>query len=132
MPVSVSWKGWNMETVVYNKQIWISIPLKYSELTFHITKSWKKKKILAWPWYNHNIQPALQLWILPNLKLEGKILIFKTLVLSKITFQIFKSSISKSHYNWPNHIMSELEKKQKDFGEILFQNLKRIPFVMIK
>ena len=36
-----------------------------------------------------NVQHVLKLWKLRNLTLEGKILIFKTLALSKIIFQAF-------------------------------------------
>ena len=36
-----------------------------------------------------NIQRVLKLWKLRNFTLEGKTLFFKTLVLSKIIFQVF-------------------------------------------
>ena len=36
-----------------------------------------------------NIQRVLKLWKLRNFSLEGKILFLKTLVLSKIIFQVF-------------------------------------------
>ena len=45
-----------------------------------------------------NIQCLLQLWRLPNLKLEGKVSIFTILASSKNIFQIFKSPM-------PNQIM---------------------------
>ena len=40
-----------------------------------------------------NIQRVLKLWKLRNLTLEGKILTFKTLALSKIIFQVFVTPI---------------------------------------
>ena len=55
-----------------------------------------------------NIQPVLNLWKLRNLTLEGKVLIFKTLALSKIIFQVFVTPI-------PNYVVTELEKIQKSF-----------------
>ena len=59
-----------------------------------------------------NIQHVLKLWKLQNLILEGKILIFKTLALSKIIFQAFVIPI-------PIYVVTELEKVQKSF---LWQN----------
>ena len=55
-----------------------------------------------------NIQRVLKLWKLRNLTLEGKILIFKTLALSKIIFQAFVTPT-------PNYLVTELEKMQKSF-----------------
>ena len=55
-----------------------------------------------------NIQRVLKLWKLRNLTLEGKILIFKTLALSKIIFQAFVTPI-------PIYVVTELEKIQKSF-----------------
>ena len=55
-----------------------------------------------------NIQRALKLWKLRILTLERKILIFKTLALSKIVFQAFATSM-------PNYVVTELEKIQKSF-----------------
>ena len=59
-----------------------------------------------------NIQRVLKLWKIRNLNLEGKILIFKTLALSKITFQAFVTPI-------PIYIVTELEKIQKS---VLWEN----------
>ena len=59
-----------------------------------------------------NIQRVLKLWKLQNLTLEGKILIFKTLALSKIIFQAFVIPI-------PIYVVTEIEKVQKSF---LWQN----------
>ena len=42
-----------------------------------------------------NTQRVLKLWKLRNLTLEGKILIFKTLTLSKIIFQAFVTELEK-------------------------------------
>ena len=53
-----------------------------------------------------NIQRVLKLWKLRNLTLEGKILIFKTLALSKIIFQAFVTPI-------PSYVVTEQEKMQK-------------------
>ena len=55
-----------------------------------------------------NIQPVLKLWKLRNLTLEGKILIFKTLALSKIIFQEIVIPI-------PIYLVTELEKILKTF-----------------
>ena len=55
-----------------------------------------------------NIQPVLKLSKLRNLTLEGKILIFKTLALSKINFQAFVTLI-------PICVVTELQKIQKSF-----------------
>ena len=55
-----------------------------------------------------NIQRILKLWKLRNLTLEGKILIFKTLAISKIIFQAFITPI-------PIYVVTELEKIQKSF-----------------
>ena len=55
-----------------------------------------------------NIQRVLKLWKLRNFTLEGKILIFKTLALSKIIFQAFVTPI-------PIYVVTELEKIQKSF-----------------
>ena len=55
-----------------------------------------------------NIQHVLKLWKLQNLTLEGKILIFKTLALSKIIFQAFVTPILI-------YVVTELEKIQKSF-----------------
>ena len=55
-----------------------------------------------------NIQCVLKLWKLRNLTLEGKILIFKTLILLKNIFQAFVTLI-------PNYLVTELEKIQTSF-----------------
>ena len=55
-----------------------------------------------------NFQRVLKLWKLRNLTLEGRILIFKTLALSKIIFQVFVAPISI-------YVVTELEKIQKSF-----------------
>ena len=55
-----------------------------------------------------NTQRVLKLQKLPNLTLEGKILIFKTFAFSKIIFQAFVTPI-------PIYLVIELEKIQKSF-----------------
>ena len=55
-----------------------------------------------------NTQRVLKLWKLRNLTVEGKVLIFKTLALSKIIFQAFVTPI-------PIYVVTELEKIQKSF-----------------
>ena len=64
-----------------------------------------------------NIQRVLKLWKLGNLTLEGKILTFKTLALSKIIFQAFVTPI-------PIYVVTELQKIQKKFfmGKFNFKN----------
>ena len=55
-----------------------------------------------------NIQRVLKLWKLQNLTLEGKILIFKILALSKIIFQVLVTLMT-------NYVVTELEKIQKSY-----------------
>ena len=55
-----------------------------------------------------NIQRARKTWKLRSLALEGKIVIFKTLAISKIVFQSLTTPV-------PRHIVNELEKIQKPF-----------------
>ena len=65
------------------------------------------------------------LWKLRNLILEGKILIFKILALSKIIFQALVTPI-------PIYVVTELEKIQKSFyGKIQLQKLSTMHSVMI-
>ena len=60
-----------------------------------------------------NIERILKMWRQRNLTLVGKIIIFKTLVLSKITFLAQVLEI-------PNQIIDTLQKIQKDFLRNLF------------
>ena len=55
-----------------------------------------------------NIQRILKIWKMRNLTLGGKIVIFKTLVISKIVFQSLVTPVSR-------HIVNGLEKIQKAF-----------------
>ena len=55
-----------------------------------------------------NIQRVLKIWKMRNLTLEGKIVIFQTLAISKIVFQSLVTPI-------PRHIINELEKVQNAF-----------------
>ena len=55
-----------------------------------------------------NIQRVLKLWKLKSLTLEGKIFIFKSLVLLKIIFQAFVTPT-------PNYVFPELGKIRKHF-----------------
>ena len=55
-----------------------------------------------------NIQWVLKIWKIRNLTLEGKIVIFKTIVVSKIVFQSLIIPV-------PRDIVNELEKIQKAF-----------------
>ena len=55
-----------------------------------------------------NIQRVLKIWKMGNLTLEGKIVIFKTLAISKIVFQSLLTPT-------PRHIVNEFEKIQKAF-----------------
>ena len=65
----------------------------------------EKKKILE---SITKIQNVLKVWRMRRLTLEGKIIVFKTLAISKI---VFLSLISKV----PTEIISELERIQKTF-----------------
>ena len=53
-----------------------------------------------------NIQRVLKVWKIRNLTLEDKIVVLKTLAISKIVFQFLITTI-------PRHIINELEKIQK-------------------
>ena len=55
-----------------------------------------------------SIQRVLKIWKMRNLTLEGKIVIFKTLAISKIVFQSLITPV-------PRHVVNELEKIQKTF-----------------
>ena len=55
-----------------------------------------------------DLQRVLKIWKLRNLTLKGKIVIFKTISISKIVFQAFVTAA-------PKHIVNELKKIQKDF-----------------
>ena len=60
-----------------------------------------------------DMQRVLKIWKMRRFTLEGKIVIFKTIVISKIVFQVFIITA-------PKHIVSELKKIQKAFfGKIL-------------
>ena len=72
-----------------------------------------------------NIQRVFKLWKLRNLTLQGKILIFKTLTLSKIIFQAFLIPI-------PIYLVLNYKKLEKLFnGKIQRLKLSTIHFVMI-
>ena len=60
-----------------------------------------------------NLQSVLKIWKMRSLTLEGKIVIFKTLLISKIAFQSMTTPI-------PKHIVNELEKIHK---ALLWKNL---------
>ena len=51
---------------------------------------------------------VLKIWKMRRLTLEGKIVIFKTIAISKIVFQAFITTV-------PKHIVNELKKIQKAF-----------------
>ena len=55
-----------------------------------------------------NIQRVLKIWKIRNLTLESKIVIFKTLAVSKIVFQSMITPV-------PRHIVNELKRTQKAF-----------------
>ena len=55
-----------------------------------------------------DIQRVLKIWKMRNLTLEKKIVIFKTIAISKIVFQSFITTV-------PKHIVNKLEKIQKTF-----------------
>ena len=55
-----------------------------------------------------NIQGVLNLWRMRNLTLEGRIVVFKTLAISKIVFLALLTRI-------PHQVVKELEKIQKSF-----------------
>ena len=55
-----------------------------------------------------DMQRVLKIWKMRRLTLEGKIVIFKTIAISKIVFQAFIATV-------PKHIASELKKIQKAF-----------------
>ena len=55
-----------------------------------------------------DMQRVLKIWKMRRLTLEGKIVIFKTIAISKIVFQAFITTV-------PKHIINELKKIQKVF-----------------
>ena len=54
------------------------------------------------------MQRVLKIWKMRRLRLEGKIVIFKTIAMSKIVFQTFVTTV-------PNDIVNELKKIEKAF-----------------
>ena len=64
-----------------------------------------------------NVQYVSQLWKLRGLALEEKILIFKTLALSEIIFQIFYQYLT-TNYNWTTE-----NAEKRFYGGIPLQNL---------
>ena len=54
------------------------------------------------------MERVLQIWKMRRLALEGKIVIFKTIAISKIVFQAFITTV-------PKHIFNELKKIQNAF-----------------
>ena len=63
-----------------------------------------------------NIQGVLNLWRMRNLTLEGRIVVFKTLAISKIVFLAIFTKI-------PYQVVKELERKYKNlfFGKTLLR-----------
>ena len=59
-----------------------------------------------------DMQRVLKIWKIRKLTLEGKIVIFKTIAISKIVFQAFITTV-------PKHIVNELKKIQKAFFGIV-------------
>ena len=85
----------------------MKIPLKYSELLEKLEEKQLEndenfKKYIA------KIENALKLWRARNLSLEGKITVFKSLALSKITYLALVKTI-------PPSIIDQLNKTQKNF-----------------
>ena len=56
-----------------------------------------------------NIQGVLNLWRMRNLTLEGRMVVFKTLTVSK---KVFRALLTKI----PNQVVIDLEKKTKIFS----------------
>ena len=54
------------------------------------------------------MQQVLKIWKMRKLTLEGKIVIFKTIAISKTVFQAFITTA-------PKHIVNELKRIQKAF-----------------
>ena len=54
------------------------------------------------------MQQVLKIWKMRKLTLEGKIVIFKTIAISKTVFQAFITTV-------PKHIVNELKRIQKAF-----------------
>ena len=81
-------------------------PLKILGTYFSYNEKLKEKK----KFYNiiTDIQRVLKVWKMRKLALEGKIVIFKTIVISKIVFQSFITTV-------PKHIVNELKKNTKGF-----------------
>ena len=58
--------------------------------------------------YFSGLKPNLKIWKMTRLALEGKIIIFKTIGISKIVFQALITTV-------PKHIVNERKKIQKAF-----------------
>ena len=59
-----------------------------------------------------DMQRVLKIWKMRRLTLEGKIVIFKTIAISKIVFQAFITTV-------PKYIVNELKQIQKVFFGII-------------
>ena len=58
------------------------------------------------------MQRVLKIWKIRRLTLEGKVVIFRTIAISKIVFQVFITTV-------PKHIVNELKKYKKLFFGII-------------
>ena len=78
--------------------------IKILGIHFSYNKKLKEEK----NFYNivTDIQRVLKIWKMRKLTLEGKIVIFKTVAISKIVFQSFITTV-------PKHSVNELEKKYR-------------------
>ena len=59
-----------------------------------------------------DMQRVLKIWKIRRLTLEGKVVIFRTIAISKIVFQVFITTV-------PKHIVNELKKYKKLFFGII-------------
>ena len=82
---------------------------KILDTHFSYNKKLKEEKFF----YNivKDIQGIWKIWKMRKLTPEGKIVIFKTIAISRIVFQTFITTI-------PKHIVNELKKTQKAFSGI--------------
>ena len=81
--------------------------LKILDIRFSYNEKLKKEKIFCK--IETDMQRVVKIWKMRRLKVEGKIVIFKKIAISKIVFQAFITSV-------PKHTANALKKIQKTFS----------------
>ena len=81
--------------------------LKILDIRFSYNEKLKEEKIFCK--IETDMQRVVKIWNMRRLKVEGKIVIFKKIAISKIVFQAFITSV-------PKHTVNALKKIQKTFS----------------